>query len=270
MRKLILVFTIFTCCHGYSQHVNLPECFSYTLENDPAPTVLTDEEKKEGAIIIKDKRIVEISFDVTGKSAEPFIYYTKHLQVVLNSDNAIEEYNTVYIPMSGNTELINLEARFISKSGKLTTFNKGSVKDVANYQNHGPYKIFAMEGVELGGTIEYMYTVKRPYEIYGTETYRSNYNYREISLDIFSPSHLKYDSKSYNGLPDLESKTNDLDKNQLHLSAKNVAGFESELYSAQDASYPRVEYKLAYNNSGQQHKRLYTWKDAAEAYYSCE
>ncbi len=267
MRKLICLFLLFSFSSTYAQRILHPAWEKYSWDADPKPLVLSPDEKKEGALIIKDNRIIEIFFDQTGKSKDPFTYYTKHIIVNLNSDNAIEEYNTVYIPMSGITEVEDLQARFISKTGKIINLDKNSVKDVENYQNHGPYKIFALEGVELGGTVEYMYTVKKPYELYGTETYRSNYDYREISLDIYAPSHLKYDSKSYNGLPDPKETDKDEDKNLLHMDAKNVAGFESEMYSAQDASYPRVEYKLAYNNSTGKRKRMYTWSDAADAYY---
>lgn len=270
MRKLICLFLIcfFSADIASSQPslVLSPSWQRYDWEINPKATELTADELKESAVIIKDNRIIEIFFDQTGASKAPFTYYTKHLIVHLNSDNAIEDYNTVYISMTGVTSMERLQARFISKTGKITELDQKSIKDVDNYDNHGPYKIFALEGVEMGGTVEYLYTLKKPYEIFGTETYRSKYDYRQISLDIYAPKHLEYDARSYNGLPDPKDADNIEDKNQLHMEANNVAGFEDEMYSAKDASYPRVEYKLAYNNASGKHKRLYTWSDAADAY----
>lgn len=267
MKKLLIVFLLLTSASAFAQRIARPEWKKYSWEEDRKPYVLTETEKKKSAIILKDKRIIEIFFDGEGNKTETNTYYTKHVIVRVNSDNAIEEYNKVYIPMLGVTEVVDLQARFISKDGKVINFDKSHVKDVENYDNHGPYKIFALEGVELGGEVEYLYTVKKPFRMFGTEMYRSSYDYREISLDIVAPSHLKYDAKSYNGLPNPEEQDRNDEKNGLHLSADSISGFEDEVYSAEDAAYPRVEYKLAYNLSASRKKRLYTWNDAADAYF---
>jgi hypothetical protein len=267
MKKLILLLFLLKTFSVVGQNILLPEWKKYSWDEDRKPYALTADEKKKGAVIIKDRRIVEIYFDGEGKTQEVNEYTTKHVIISLNSDNAIEEYNTVYIPMTGVTEVVDLQARFISKTGKIVNFDKKSVKDVENYDNHGPYKIFALEGIEKGGEVEYIYTVKKPYRLFGTETYRSSYDYREITLDIFAPSHLKFDAKSYNGLPDPKEDEDHVKKNVLHMEADSVAGFEDEIYSSGDGAYPRVEYKLAYNTAADPRKRLYTWNDAADGYY---
>jgi hypothetical protein len=267
MRKLLILLLLLSAQTSFAQRAPRPEWKKYSWEEDRKPYTLTDAEKKKSAIVLKDHRIIEIFFDGEGAKSEANTYYTKHVIVRVNSDNAIEEYNKVYIPMLGVTEVVDLQARFISKEGKVITFDKSHVKDVENYDNHGPYKIFALEGVELGGEVEYIYTVKKPFRMFGTEMYRSSYDYREISLDIVAPSHLKYDAKSYNGLPNPEEMDRNDDKNGLHFTADSIPGFEDEVYSSQDASYPRVEYKLAYNLSNSRKKRLYTWNDAADAYF---
>lgn len=265
MKRLTLALLLLLPLSGICQR---PEWKKYSWEEDRKTHTLTAEEKKKGAVVIKDHRIIETFFDGEGNRQEVNTYFTKHVIVSLNSDNGIEEYNKVYIPMTGVTEVMDLQARFISKTGKITNLDSKSVKDVANYDNHGPYKIFALEGVEIGGEVEYIYTVKKPFRMLGTETYRSPYDYREITLKIFTPSHLQFDARSYNGLPDPEESDDELQKNLLYMHADSIPGFEDEMYSAQDASYPRVEYKLAYNTSGGgRRKRLYTWNDAADGYY---
>lgn len=267
MKRLITLLFFFQTFSVFAQSVLKPMWTSYSWEDDRKPYTLSAEEKKKGAVIMLDKRIIEIYFDQVGKESQVNEYYTKHVIVSLNSDNAIEEYNTVYIPMTNVTALVDLHARFISKTGKVVEFKESGVKDVENYNNHGPYKIFAMEGVEKGGEVEYIYTIKRPFRMYGSETYRSSYDYRKISLDIVAPSHLKYDAKSYNGLPDPETDDDADKKNVLHMDADSIPGFEEEQYSSNDAAYPRVEFKLAYNLSQGRRKRLYTWNDAAEGYF---
>lgn len=266
MKRLSLLFLLFVSLPVFSQVATKPDWTKYTWEENRKPYTATAAEQKKGAIILKDKRIVETIFEGSGSNSTPFGYYTKHVIVWVNSDNAIEEFNKVYIPMTNVLELVDLQARFISKTGKVTIMNKNSVKDVENYNNYGPYKIFALEGVELGGQVEYLYTVKKPFRMYGTETYRSSYDYRDIELRIVAPGHLDYDAKSYNGLPAITTADDGRNKNVIQLIADTLKGFEEEIYSAQNGSWPRVEYKLAYYHDNHK-KRLDTWNDAAERYF---
>lgn len=233
-------------------------------DNNRKLDTLTAAEKKEGGVIMLDKRIVETAFE----DGNPIMYTTRHMIVRLNTDYAIENYNSVYIPMTNVFELMEFRARFISKDGKIHSMDtEKNARDVENYNNAGPYKIFALEGIEIGGEVEYIYTTKHAWRGYGTQSYRSNYNYRTIELDIYTPNHLKYDAKSYNGLPEVKRPDDDDDKRILRMRASNVEGFEDEMYSSSNAAYPRVEYKFAYNTSVSRSKRLNTWQDAAETFY---
>lgn len=262
MKKHVLILLLLAL--GLTSFAQRAEYRKHDWDDSPVLDTLTAEERKEGGVIILDKRIVETAFD----EGAPVTYYTKHMIIRLNTDYAIEYYNKVYIPMFNVIELMEFRARFISKDGKEHMMDDKNVKDVENYNNAGPYKIFAMEGIEIGGQVEYMYTVKKNWRGNGTESYRSIYNYRSIELDIYSPQHLKYDAKSYNGLTEIEPTDDDNDdKRLLQMRAKNIEGYEDEMYSSSNASYPRVEYKFAYNTSVSRSKRLNTWQDAAETFY---
>lgn len=267
MKKLSFIILLLLCLPAFSQTATKADWKKYTWEEERKPFTISAAEQKKSAVILKDKRIVETIFEGQGNNSSPFGYYTKHVIVWVNSDNAIEEFNKVYIPMTGVLELVDLQARFISKTGKVTNLDKNSVKDVENYNNYGPYKIFALEGVEIGGEVEYLYTVKKPFRMYGTEVYRSSYDYRDIELRIVAPGHLDYDSKSYNGLPEAVTADDGRGKNVIQLNSDSLKGFEEEIYSAQNSSWPRVEYKLAYYHEDHK-KRLDTWNDAAERYFS--
>jgi hypothetical protein len=242
-----------------------PEYERYDWQYGAKLDSLTAEEKSEGAVIMLDKRIVETAFE----NNVPVLYSTRHIVIRLNTDYAIEYYNKVYVPMTNVLAMEEFRARFIGKDGKAHEMNVSNVKEVENYENKGPYKIYALEGIEIGGQVEYIYTVKKEWSGFGTETYRSVFNYRKIELDIYSPDFLKYDAKSYNGLDEIETgeyKGHD-DKRVLSLRSADVAGYEDESYSPSDATYPRVEYKFAYNTSAHT-GRLNTWNDAASTFYS--
>lgn len=251
---------------------NSPEYMRYRWENNPKLDTLTAAEKKEGAVIMLDKRVVEMSFSYLNNPygpGTPVVYQSRHMIIRLNTDFAISYYNKVYVPMTNVLEMMEFEARFISKDGKVHDMDTRNVKDVPNYNNNGPYKIYALEGIEIGGQIEYIYTVKKPFRAFGTESYRSVYNYRNIELDIYSPENIVYDAKSYNGLGEINEADYEGrgDKLLLQMRTSNVEGYEDEPYSSSEASYPRVEYKFCKNTMiGSQ--RLNTWDDAAELFYT--
>lgn len=266
MRKISLILLFLVAGIGtYAQTTARPEYWKYDWEDNRKPDTLTADEKKQGAVIMLDHRIVETAFD----EGSPVTYSTHHMIIRLNTDYAIEYYNKVYIPMTNVYELKEFRARFISKDGKIHTMDvEKNVKDVDNYNNAGPYKIYALEGIEIGGEIEYIYTVEKEWRGFGTESFRSNFDYRKIELDIYSPQHLKYDAKSYNGLPEIKPTDDDNnDKRLWRMRAENIQGYEDEQYSSSNASYPRVEYKFAYNTDNSRSKRLNTWQDAAETFY---
>lgn len=262
---IVLLLAAGLTCFSAVAYAQKLEYKKHDWDDDRKLDTLTAEEKKEGGVIMLDKRILETAFD----NGAPVSYSTRHLIIRLNTDYAIEYYNKVYIPMTNVLGMMEFRARFISKDGKIREMDVDkNVKDVENYNNNGPYKIYALEGIEIGGEVEYIYTTKRVWRGYGTESFRSIYNYRVIEFDIISPNHLKYDGKSYNGLPEIKSADeDDDDRRVLRMRATNIEGYEDEMYSSSNASYPRVEYKFAYNTSVSRSTRLNTWQDAAETFY---
>lgn len=227
---------------------------------------LTASERKEGAVIMLDKRMIDMVFD--GEEG-PVTYHTRHFIVRLNTDYAIESFNKVYVPMTNVLSMVQFEARFISKDGKVHEMDTRNVKDIENYNNNGPYKIYAFEGIEIGGEIEYIYTVKKIFRGFGTEIFRSSYNYRKVEFDIYSPEHIKYEGKSYNGLSEItEPAYEDRGgKSRLTMTSSGIKGFEDEPYSSAEAAYPRIEYKFVKNTEYRFGQRLNTWDDAAKTFY---
>lgn len=241
------------------------EYVRYDWESFRDLETLSPAEQKEGGVFMLDKRFIEVAFE----GGSPVTFNSRHLIVRLNTDFAVESFNKVYVPMTNVISMVEFKARYISKDGKEHIMDVSKVKDVENYNNAGPYKIYALEGIEVGGEIEYMYTVKKNWRGFGTESFRSSYDYRKIEFDIITPDYIKYEGKSYNGLEQMEEvdyKGYDK-KRQLSLRDNYVKGFEEEAYSFSNASYPRVEFKFAYNTGGGFGGRMNTWDDAANTFY---
>src|ERR1700679_162675 len=73
-----------------------PEYKSYKWDENPKIHTLSPDEQKMGMVVVKDKRIVEYYFE----DGNVVMYVTRHMIIRVNSDKAIEESNTVYIPMA--------------------------------------------------------------------------------------------------------------------------------------------------------------------------
>ncbi len=241
-----------------------PEYKSYHWDANPAIHQLSLNEQKMGMVIIKDKRIIEYYL----QDANIMMYVTHHMIIRVNSEKAIEEVNTVYIPVPDGITLKDVQARSITKDGKVTTLNSANIKDVDNYQNMGRFKIFAIDGIEEGSEVEYMYTVLEPSQKSGTEYIRINSLVKNIDVDIYSPPSLIFDTKSYNGFPEMQTDTLMLNKHHIFCEGTDIKGFDKEDYSEEEGALMRMEYKYAYNANGDPGERLDTWSDFCQNLYT--
>ncbi len=240
-----------------------PEYKNYHWDNSPTLHELPADEQKMGVVVIKDKRIIEYY----SQNKDIVMYITHHMIIRVNSDKAIEEANTVYIPAPEGVVLEDVQARSITKEGKVTTLNSANIKDVDNYENMGHYKIFAIDGIELGSEVEFMYTLMEPSRKYGTEYVRINSLVKNLRVDIYSPPAFIFDAKSYNGFPDMQTDTTMTAKHHIFFDGTDIKGYDREEYSGENGALMRMEYKYAYNANGDPGERLDTWSDFCRGVY---
>lgn len=223
-------------------------------------TELTPEEMQMSAVIVLDKRIIEIVEN--GDDYEMII--TKHRIVRVLDDKGIDYYNKVYVPMNDVSDVIQLKARSISPSGEVTVLNEENIKKLDNYENYGNYTLFAMEGVQKGGEIEYIYTLRKDFQVFGSEIFQTWVNVKEADFTLITPERLIWKTHSFNGFPEMEME-HDGDLRIGEVTMKNIPALAEEDYSAHEADRMRIGYKL--NKIQGQDRPLLTWDDAANHYY---
>ena len=236
----------------------------YDWAAEPSLHELTEEEKTLPGVIIKDQRIFEYHY---GSDNVLYVYETVHKIIRVSDDQAIDMFNKVFVPMSEGMDFEQLKARAISPEGKITLLNKDNIKELDNVQNFGAFKIFAIEGVEKGGELEYFYTTKGPVvnDMYGREFLQSDVKAREVGMKIISPKVLIFKTKSYNGFPELELKETD-DARILSATATDVPPLVEETYSYYRANLMKVDFKLTMSTLNGS-KRLYDIEDASERFH---
>lgn len=224
--------------------------------------VISENDKKEEAIILKDKRVVEYTYNSKG---EPEIYRLLHKIIRVNSDDAIQNYNKVYISMNNVINIIDLKVRVITETGKTIALNMENIKEVENLENSGQYKIFAIEGVEKNCEIEYFYILHTSPVFYSREILQNGIIARNIDFDLISPLNLTFASKSYNGLAEATRQDTVGKKKQvLSLSIKETPALNKEEFSTYNANKMRINYKLAANGKN----KLFKWSSEAQSSYS--
>jgi len=258
-KKFLVIIFLITVLAGYAADRE-----KYDWEEQRKRYEVGPEDLKVPAVVLKDKRIMETIFQPMSNSAEQelAVYKTVHKIILVNTDEAIDQFNKVYIQIHDENSLIDIKARSISKSGKVTVLNKNSLKEMKSGEELAFFKIFVIEGLEVGSEIEYIYTIKKNFSIYGREMLQTSTPSRNVSLDIISPEHLEYEAKGYNGIPTLKDTIHN-EKRFLSLSVDSIDAAVDEEYAVYDANLKRVDYKLAYNlDRGR--VRLFTWADASQ------
>lgn len=272
--KLVAVFTLFTLVSS-AQKIGVANAFNedFWVEK-PTLTDISEDELKAEAVFLADMTVCRYEYGLyqipssgnwTDKTLiEKNLYYKR---IRLNTDKAVEEFNKVYISMLNYKRVTNLKARAIAKDGTVTVFDDSNKKEVDNYENYGPFTIFALEGIEVGAEIEYTYSTEEPATNFifsinvQNEHPKHNYHY-----EIQSPEALVFKMKSYNGLPEMVLDTSFNEEiNRYVLNSSFIPKFKEEDYSLKDALKQRIEVKL-FENKAMGRRNFYSFTEAATEY----
>ena len=150
VKNFILI--LFITCNSIAQTAPFYE--SYNWEITPSYQI---EESDNDMVAIKDKVVTEFIFE----DQNLIEYYLEHKVLWLNSDDRIEEYTKVYLPIANDASQVVINARIIKKTGEVIELDESKILAAQNEESGRKYNYFALEGVEKGSIIEYYYVVKR-------------------------------------------------------------------------------------------------------------
>ncbi|KIC93536.1 DUF3857 domain-containing protein [Flavihumibacter solisilvae] len=260
MKKLTLsALSLFMLATAYSQAI--PAIDRETWKEKPTLHKIDSRFSDESAVILSDIRRIEFIDDAKGSVQA---YKTLHKIVHINDDKGIESFNKIYLPVSDNSDLVDIKARAILPGGKIIELDKKNIKDLQ--EDNTLYKIFAMDGLVKGCEIEYYYTFQMGGSFFGREVMQMGIPVLQAQLSVVSPERLTFDMKTYNS--DVKSSDTVLNaKRYSNVEMKDLAGVENEKYSTYTANLARVEFKLSYNAARSATERLFTWNEFAKRVY---
>jgi Domain of Unknown Function with PDB structure (DUF3857) len=191
-----------------------------------------------------------------------------HRRIRVETNNAIDNYNKIYVPVSNVIDILNIKARFISSAGKITELSQENIKEVKNLENKGDYKIFAIEGIEIGGEIEYFYTLRTRFSAFQSIRMQGEEPRMNIEVIFTFPSKLDYLIKSYNGFPDFTTEKDDkTGMTVMQAKTDYIPALAEEKYTNYRANLMRYEYSMAYNSYNSS-LRSYSWSKVSSNMYN--
>jgi hypothetical protein len=228
---------------------------------DTKLATLTEAEQKESGVLLNNQLFIEYAFDSLGQLA---CIQGISKRIRINDSKAIEMYNKIVLPVPNTNDLLYLKARSIGKNGTIKEVGLEAVKELE--ERGRVYKILAVEGLEVGGELEYISLFRRNSALFGAEILQSDIPVRTSEVRIITPTYLQFEAKVYNAPAIIQSDTLLAGKRTTTVSVKNLLPIHEEKYANLKANLVRVDYKLSYNLS-RGDERLYTWQSAAETFY---
>ncbi len=223
-----------------------------------------EEYRKIGSVILNETRIIDCFYNEKDK-LESYLIFHKTIKVYTQKE--VDQNNKIYIALDDVTEVVDIKAKFISKDNKITEVDKDHIKTIKNLETEGKYKIFAIEGVEPEGVIDFFYILKKIPVLYNGYYMQSETPKLNVNLTISMPINLRMRTKSYNGLNDMSYVLVESSGKRIYtLTSEFIPAFEKEKYAAYKANLQRIEYTMCYNYLISR-TRFYTFNEAAQNFY---
>ena len=198
--KLSPIFLSVLLC-GFCQFVLAADVKPYEWDKNRSRYPLSNGDTELSELILKQ----HTQYDYVLQDNQFLMYSTIHRIVYVNNDEAIQKNNRIIISMNNTLELVDVKARAISKDGKSVFFDKSNLKELKNEESGNAFKVFAIEGIELGSEVEYFFTRKMTASIFDRVFMQYDAPVKENSLELTCPQHLKFDFKTYYDFPEVKS-----------------------------------------------------------------
>lgn len=260
MKKIKIILLVFLSFIGWNSQAQDFEFmdFDYSSADYKIDPKFQDEEE-----IILEKNIKSEFVFKDGTAIEYLLIHEKKL---INSDNAIERNNRIYIPTRLDDNLIVNKLQVILKNGKIIELEASDIKEETDERSGMKYNYFAVNGLEKGSVIERYYIIKRDPQVAGnTLSLQGTAPILRASVELIFPEHLIFKSASYNGFPEAESRLESYDnKNSLYVEASDIPSIPlDEIHSNVSKYKQRFSYKLD-GNTYLNTKNIYNHSDYAK------
>jgi hypothetical protein len=243
---LKIIFTLVILLNSFQFFAQEYSFKNYDWNDKPTAIAIPEQYKNEKEVILD--RTIKIEIVVIGKSAKQ--YHLLHEKIYINSDDAIERNNKIYIPFNLNESVLVNKARVILKNGAVINLDKKDIKEDVDQEKGMKYNYFAVNGLEKGAVIEKFYVLQESPEFTGqTIKMQDEYPIANLNFELITPNYLLFKTKSYNGLSEPTIDEKKIENSRIiTLSEKNIPALDNdENYSNWNLQLKLFRYKLDEN-----------------------
>lgn len=262
--KAILTFLVFlTSTLIFAQDYSFQ---NYNWDENPSKFEIPNLYKDSKEVILN--RTTKIEIVVQGSNVKQ--YRLNHERIFINSDEAVERNNKIYISFGQSEKILKNKARVILKDGTIIPLNPDDIKEEVDQEKGYKYNYYAVNGLQKGAIIEKLFVLEENPDLKGnTLKMQAEFPIANLDFELIYPKHLVFKTKSYNGLSEPKSDDTKIEgKNILSISEKDIVALtDDEKYSNWDVEIKLFRYKLDGNtyNGG---KNLYNFKEYATNVYA--
>lgn len=214
--------------------------------------------EKENEVVLK--KTIKIEYVPVKEGTTQ--YYLSHQVIFANSDDAVNNFNKIYLPSNSNEKLVTCKVRVRLKNGKEFDVNTKDTKEEIDEEKEVKYTYFAVNGLEKGAIIEQLFLFEQTPDLNGkTIVMQGEVPIEEYDFNIIYPKHLVFKTKSYNGIAEPTIDTDKYDnKIVLSISDKNIVALKDEdKFSNWQKHVKMFRFKLD-ENTIRGTKNLYNFK----------
>ena len=245
MKKTLLaaihLFTAFIYAQDFEQE-------EYTWSSQPNRVEISENDKKYDYVSLIHHHYSEIVIDEDGE----YLFETYHTKNRIITDAGVEANNTIHLPLNEKIEILEIKARTIDKNGKIVNFDKKNMKKVENLDGQGDYNLLAIDGIEVGSDVEYIFKLKKPASIMGSEHIQESVPVKDFIFQLITPENYVFKAYGFNNCPEFKDSICDEDEKQfITIKSNEIQPLDKEKYSLHDANLMRLDYKFSHvKNSG--------------------
>jgi hypothetical protein len=236
--------------HGMLFAYDQIEHKDYNWSENPELSDYTTNDTNVALVYLKNFESHEL-FDADDGLRE-YILIHKHIKVF--TDQGIERFNKLYLPVYEDKAFIIEKARVINSKGEVLVLDKSQIKEGTDEETKQKFRYFALEGIDKGAEIEYIYMYERSPKLNGDlqDIQRTDLQF-DYDYEMIAPQRLKMDFKIYNDdkvfLLDTTSLFKEKTKSRWSIHYDRIEGLSQERSSAFSAELIYFGYKLAANLS---------------------
>lgn len=232
---------------------------NYDWENKPYYPELSESDLELNELYISHKIVTEIFYLSDNSAIE---YYMEHIIKRVNSETAIDNNNKVYLPgtqASPEEYTVVEQARVIKPNGDIIELEEDEILEEINEEEGVKYRYFALNNVQEGDQIEYMYIYPRsPHTSGKIYKLQSDLLKKHVEVINITPNNLINVFKSFNGFPELEQDEVQKDYRYFSATVKDLQPLNDEDFADRQANRAAFAYYLESNTKSSYKADFYT------------